>query len=401
MKTVFLQSAAQASGFSLRKLRFLFLLSTLGISHSFHSQVNTPHQLNNGVQAPSSPRKIQIAILFDTSGSMDGLIEQAKTTIWQIVNAASNLRYGDAAPTLEIALYDYGNTTISNPTYVRKQVDLISDLDSISGKLFGLFTNGGDEYCGAVIESSLNELKWSSDPQDLRIVYIAGNEPFNQGPSDYKKVLKDAAGKNIIVNTIYCGPYDQGVQEFWYDASLVSQGNYFNIDANRDVVSIETPYDGDINKYNDSLNTTYMGYGSSGRYRMDKQAEEDNNAFSKGAGIKAERAVSKSSENYSNSSWDILDAEKEGRVKLDEMKEEELPKELQGKTKAEQQQILDEKRAAREKYQGTINQLAQKRSEYINEEKKKRALESGQEDLGTSIINSMNKYASENGYQTK
>lgn len=400
MKTVILQPALQATGFSFQKLRFLFLLSTLFVSHYSHSQVNPPHVHNPGIQAPNSPRKIQIAILFDTSGSMDGLIEQAKTTIWQIVNAASNLRYGDAAPTLEIALYDYGNTTISNATYVRKQVDLISDLDSISGKLFGLFTNGGDEYCGAVIESSLNELKWSTDPQDLRIIYIAGNEPFNQGPADYKKVLKDATSKGVIVNTIYCGPYDQGVQEFWYDASLVSQGNYFNIDANRDVVAIETPYDRDINSYNDSLNTTYMGYGSNGYYRMQKQAEEDNNAFSKGAGTKADRAASKASENYSNGSWDLLDAEKEGRVQLDSLKTEELPKELQGKTKAEQQKIIDEKRADRERYQGEINELAQKRSEYINEEKKKRALESGQEDLGTSIINSMNKYASENGYKT-
>lgn len=367
-----------------------------------YAQVQQPAVINPGVSAPppTTAKKIQIAILFDTSGSMDGLIEQAKTTIWQIVNAASQLRVDGATPKLEIALYDYGNTTISNQRYVRKQVDLISDLDSISGKLFGLFTNGGDEYCAAVIEDAMKELNWSTDPQDLKIIYIAGNEPFNQGPADYKVILKDAAAKGIIVNTIYCGPYDQGVREFWYDGALLSQGNYFNIDSNREAFSIETPYDKDINTYNDSLNGTYMGYGSSGRYRMEKQAEEDNNAGSKGASNVSERAISKSSANYDNGSWDIVDAQKRKDFKLDDLKEEELPEELKGKTREEQEKIIAEKAAKRANYQDNINELAKKRSEFIQAEKEKRALESGQEDLGTSIIKSMNASAEKQGYTT-
>jgi hypothetical protein len=367
-----------------------------------YAQVQQPAVINPGVASPppTTAKKIQIAILFDTSGSMDGLIEQAKTTIWQIVNAASQLRVGGATPKLEIALYDYGNSTIANQRYVRKHVDLISDLDSISGKLFGLFTNGGDEYCGAVIEDAMAELNWSTDPQDLKIIYIAGNEPFNQGPADYKVVLKNAATKGIIVNTIYCGPYDQGVREFWYDGALISQGNYFNIDSNREAFSIETPYDKDINTYNDSLNTTYMGYGSAGEYRMEKQVNEDNNAGSKGVSNKSERAVSKSNANYDNSGWDLIDAQKQKDFKLDDLKQDELPKELQGKTREEQEKIIAEKAANRSKYQENINELAKKRSEFIQVEKEKRALESGQEDLGTSIIKSMNVSAEKQGYTT-
>jgi hypothetical protein len=367
-----------------------------------YAQVQQPAVINPGVASPqpTTAKKIQIAILFDTSGSMDGLIEQAKTTIWQIVNAASQLRVDGATPKLEIALYDYGNSTIANPRYVRKHVDLISDLDSISGKLFGLFTDGGDEYCGAVIEDAMAELNWSADPQDLKIIYIAGNEPFNQGPADYKVVLKNAATKGIIVNTIYCGPYDQGVREFWYDGALISQGNYFNIDSNREAFNIETPYDKDINTYNDSLNTTYMGYGSAGEYRMEKQAKEDSNAGLKGAYNVSERAVSKSNANYDNASWDLIDAQKQKEFKLDDLKEDELPKELQGKTREEQEKIIAEKAANRSKYQDNINELAKKRSEFIQVEKEKRALESGQEDLGSSIIKSMNVSAEKQGYTT-
>ena len=378
------------------------LFTTCLIALTASSQIQPVAVLQPGVAiAPENPRKIQIAILFDTSGSMDGLIEQAKTTIWQIVNAASDLRIGDAAPLLEIALYDYRNSTIANATYVRQHVNLINDLDSISGKLFALSINGGDEYCAAVIEDALANLQWSTDPNDLKIIYIAGNEPFNQGPVDYKKILKDAANRNIIVNTIYCGPYDQGVTELWYDGALVSQGNYFNIDSDREAFHVDTPYDKEINSYNDSLNTTYMGYGESGKYRAQKQTEEDSNAGKKGAGVASERAESKAKSNYKNSSWDLVDAKKENTLKLEELKDEDLPDDLKGKTLEEKEKIIAEKSEERARYQATINELAQKRSEFINEEKKKHALESGQEDLGTSIIKSMNTSAEKMGYKIK
>ena len=37
--------------------------------------------------------KIQVAILLDTSGSMQGLIEQAKSRLWNIVNTLTTLKY--------------------------------------------------------------------------------------------------------------------------------------------------------------------------------------------------------------------------------------------------------------------------------------------------------------------
>jgi len=61
---------------------------------------------------PNSQRKIQVAILFDTSNSMDGLIDQAKSRIWTIINDLSGLRHQGQVPTIEIALYDYGNSSL-------------------------------------------------------------------------------------------------------------------------------------------------------------------------------------------------------------------------------------------------------------------------------------------------
>ena len=44
------------------------------------------------------------------------------------------------------------------------------------------------EYCGTVIQDALDQLPWSPSPRDLKVVFIAGNEPFSQGPVDFRKV---------------------------------------------------------------------------------------------------------------------------------------------------------------------------------------------------------------------
>jgi len=49
--------------------------------------------------------KIQVALLLDTSNSMDGLIEQAKSRLWNIVNTLTTLKYNGQTPNIEISLY--------------------------------------------------------------------------------------------------------------------------------------------------------------------------------------------------------------------------------------------------------------------------------------------------------
>lgn len=344
-------------------------------------------------------RKVQVAILFDTSNSMDGLIDQAKTRIWSIINELSSLRFLGQTPLIEIALYDYGNSGLTaESNYIRQQVALTTDLDVISAKLFGLSTDGGDEFCGAVIQKSMQDLAWSNNQLDLKIIYIAGNEPFNQGSIAYKEVCNTAASKNIFVNTIYCGNHAQGIAEFWKDCATISKGDYFNIDSDQTVVQIATPYDNDINQYNDSLNKTYYGYGSLGQSKKSNQLSEDANAESQSPSSKTERSIVKSKEVYSNASWDIIDAVDKDGKDITKMTEEELPTEFQGKTAEEKTALIEEKKKERELYQEKINTLAKNRQEFIAEEMKKQADGVKQDDFGTSVNESLLKKATELGY---
>ena len=144
-------------------------------------------------------------------------------------------------------MYEYGNDGLSSEEgYIRLITPLTNDLDKISEELFKLKTNGGSEYCGTVISEAIKDLKWNKSTNQYKVIFIAGNEPFNQGEKDYKEACKSAISKGIIVNTIYCGSYDEGVQSFWKEDTKLADGKYINIDSDQQIVHIETPFDNEL-----------------------------------------------------------------------------------------------------------------------------------------------------------
>ncbi|MBU2019857.1 MAG: VWA domain-containing protein, partial [Bacteroidetes bacterium] len=313
------------------------LIASLFVSFNLFAQP-TPNIQAVDASNPNG-RKIQLAILFDASGSMNGLLNQAKSRIWNIVNELSTYSFNGIAPNLEIALYDYGkDSNEPKKNYVRRLTNFTNDLDLISSNLFSITTNGGSEFCGAVIETSCTELNWSRNSNDLKMIYIAGNEPFNQGPIDYRKVIPQALEREIFVNTIYCGPYQQGIKEFWYEGASLGGGAYFNIDSDQRIKQVPTPYDEQINVYNDSLNKTYVGYGSQAAVRKSAQLAEDANAASLSEENKTERVIAKSKSVYKNESWDLVDGNQTGKMKISEINDSELPSDFKGLTDEEKEE---------------------------------------------------------------
>ena len=144
---------------------------------------------------------IKVALLLDTSGSMNGLIKPSKSaTMGNCKRTLLRKMWAQKKPNLEIALYEYGNDRLaSRKGYIRKVLHFSNDLDEISERLFSLTTNGGSEYCGQVIQTSLNELEWGKNKRDLKMIFIAGNEPFTQGKINYKDAITNAKEKNITI----------------------------------------------------------------------------------------------------------------------------------------------------------------------------------------------------------
>lgn len=340
---------------------------------------------------------VQMAILLDTSGSMSGLIDQARTELWAIVNEFIFAKRNGQEPELQVALYEYGKSSLPRKEgYIRMIVPFTTDLDKVSEELFALKTNGGDEYCGWVIKEATQSLKWSNSPDDLKVIFIAGNEPFTQGPVDYRQVCKAAVAKGIVVNTIHCGSTKAGLDGKWKDGAVLADGQYLNIDQSRKAIHVAAPQDKQIAELGIKLNDTYIAYGRKGNVYLERQKAQDNNAAAASKEAALTRAMTKSSLHYRNELWDLVDAVNANKVKLEDIKEEDLPEKMRKMNKEEKNAYIKAKAKQRMDIQQKIQVLNEQRKKFVAEEMKKRQLQG--HTLGSAVIKAVRDQAKEKNF---
>jgi len=354
----------QLTSFSVHLIILLSLMSSV-----FYLPLKASSDDNQLQDKPVARQKIMLALLLDTSNSMDGLIDQAKSQLWTIVNELAAAKCTDGEhPEIKIALFEYGNDGIpAAEGHIRMVVNLTDDLDAISEKLFMLSTKGGDEFCGQVINKSITKLDWTNSKADLKMIFIAGNEPFTQGSINYNTACNLARDKDIVVNSIFCGQYDEGIRTSWKRGADLTGGSYMSIEQNRKTVYINTPYDDKISHLNEALNDTYIFYGSKGREKKEMQKTQDTNAQVYGQSNAVKRAISKSSHVYKNSSWDLVDAAKDDESILEDVKTENLPDNMKSMSLAERKKYVNSQSEKRQAIKSEIQKLNIKRKQYITE----------------------------------
>ena len=383
----------------MKSILTLVLFGLLGLNTSYSAAVDPNTDASETQLCQKSKamhnNKVQIALLLDTSNSMDGLINQAKAQLWDIVNEFTYARCTHRiSPRLEISLYQYGNNELSSREgYIQQVLAFSNDLDEISQKLFSLTTNGGEEYCGEVIHTSIEQLDWNKNPDGLRLIFIAGNEPFTQGRLNYKDAVSQAKEMDIVVNTIFCGDYQQGIQTEWQKGAQLTGGEYMAIDHNQEIVHVPTPYDEIIIRLNKRLNNTYISYGYEGTARMANQSVQDANAMELEEAVAVKRAVSKSSGYYKNSSWDLVDAADEDDFDVGKVERKHLPSELQSKSDKELAEHIEAKKAERDQIQEEIRELDAKRKEFLAKNQKEQ-----QGELESAMLNAIKKQASRKNF---
>ena len=102
-------------------LSFILIFTIIGSANAHFSPKPTVKKAN-----------IQVALLLDTSNSMDGLIDQAKSQLWKMVNKLASSKKDNQTPNIELALYEYGNDRLfADEGYIRHVVPLTKDLDLV------------------------------------------------------------------------------------------------------------------------------------------------------------------------------------------------------------------------------------------------------------------------------
>jgi hypothetical protein len=328
----------------------------------------------------AAPRAIDLVLCLDTSNSMDGLIDSAKIKLWDVVNELARLR---PTPDLRVALYSYGNDNYSPVSgWVRKELDLTTDLDDVYKALNTLRTRGGTELVARVTKSALLEQPWSATPGALRLVFVCGNEGVDQ---DREVTLDQAAGlalsRGVVINTIYCGRGDSHEARGWSMFADKCAGKALNIDQSRAVKEVvaRTEFDDQILKLGDDLGRTYLAYGGEGKARLENQREQDANAAkaapaAPGAGASAAlgRAAAKAGDLYRNSRWDLIDKMKDDKsFDLAKLPEADLPDELKKLPTGERAAYVQKKADERAALQKQITDLTAQRQRKLDTDRAK------------------------------
>ena len=298
-------------------------------------------------EKPASKRpRVEIVFCLDTTGSMGGLIEGAKAKIWSICNQIAS---GKPVPDLKVGLVAFRDR---GDEYITKVFDLTDDLDAIHGHLKTFKAAGGGDIPESVnqaLDDAVNKVKWSTDAKTLRIIFLVGDAPPHMDyPDDvkYPVTCKKAAERGIIINTVQCGT-DADCTKAWKDICVKAEGSFVQIPQDggvRQVVS--TPYDKRLGEINREMAETTLVFGDKGK--KDADAKKVDEAKALPAAPAADRAAF-GGKGGRAASYDLLDCIKEKRVKLEELKDEQLPKELQGMTLEKRKAYLgelDKKRTA-------------------------------------------------------
>lgn len=334
--------------------------------------------------------KVQVAILLDVSGSMDGLIDQAKAQLWNMVQTMGKLRADShsLAPKIDIALYEYGRSSNDvNKGYIKLLNNFGAGLDDVSQTLFSLTTNGGEEYCGEVITQAVSTLAWDADKNVYKVIFIAGNEDFLQGRIQFTEACTLAKEKNIIVNTIYCGDRLQGIKEHWNLGGECGNGSYTNINQNAVMQEIPTVYDDPIFTLNRKLNDTYLAYGANGSAKIMTQASVDEKSYHSNVSSALKRAEVKADKNlYKNDQWDLVDATIADSNFYKKVALDKLPAPMQNLSREELKNLINKNLKERKIIQQEILALSKKRSLFLQEHKAKNKT-SGEKTLQTEIEN--------------
>jgi Mg-chelatase subunit ChlD len=341
-----------------------------------------PVSINTSESATASPPRSTLEMVFvlDTTGSMGGLLEAAKQRIWGIVN---EVMQSSAHPAVRIGLVAYRDR---GDRYVTQVLPLTEDLDKVYTTLMDYHADGGGdgpEDVRSALADGVGKAGWAQAAPNLaQIVFLVGDAPPHDNYVDVPDTQTTAANavkKGMIVNTIQCG-IEGETTRVWKVIAQRGQGQYFAIAQGGGVQAIETPYDEQLGQLATKLGGTFVAYGfgagAEGELKRADIATEASSVETRVAAraptqAKAERALNKavSSDAYVG---DLLQNIENGSLKLEAVKQEDLPADLQKLAPAERQREIEKRLAERRDIRAQILSLSKQRDEFILAERKKK-----------------------------
>lgn len=313
-------------------------------------------------EAPKGKAAVDVVFIIDTTSSMGGLLEAAKTKVWAIANEIAK---GKPTPEIRMGLVAFRD---KGDTYVTQVTDLTKDLDRMYANLLALRPEGGGDGPEHVIQGlsdAASKVSWSKDSKTFKVAYLVGDAPAHEDYADAPKldaVVQELVKRGVVVNAIQCGSGGQAQEQFTRVARL-GEGRYAALAHDGGVAAADTPFDDRLSALSAKLDGTVLAFGARREATAASMASVRGMLAMAPAAAVAERASYKAGAGGSGfaAESDLLAAVEEKRVDLGRLKDEDLPADLRGKTEAEKKERLERTRKEREALKNQIAQVAKER----------------------------------------
>jgi Mg-chelatase subunit ChlD len=312
--------------------------------------------------------RIDVVFAVDTTGSMGGLLDGAKRTVWSI---ASHIREVDKNADVHVGLVAYKDL---GDVYVTKDFPLTSDVDAVFAELSTYTAEGGGdvpEDVDAALDDAVHKMAWRDGAK--KMIFLVGDAPpASRGEVPRFDVsARDAAGKGIMINTIRCGTASD-TAEAWQQIASIGTGEFSSIQQNGGVQQIATPYDQKMAELSHTIDTTAVIYGDAatrGAYegKMAVQAAAP-------AAVAADRAdyyaKAPAKKGGGRAKEDVVGGVATGSVAVESLDKDMLPADMKNKSTEEIKAEITERAAKRDAAQAELAKVSKERAEYLRAHEK-------------------------------
>jgi len=307
---------------------------------------------------------VDVVFAVDTTGSMGGLLDGAKRTVWSI---ATHIRKTDPSAELRIGLVAYRDV---GDDYVTRDFALTADLDAVFTELSSYRAAGGGdtpEDVDAALDVTLHKMRWRDDAKKL--VFLVGDAPpSSRGDVPRFDVLAREAGeRQIVINTIRCG-WDRDTELAWQQIASLGRGQFSTIQQDGGVQQVATPYDDKLAEVSARIDSTTVIVGDEGT-----RAEYGRNmaaAAAAPAPAKADRAMYYATKGGARGAGDLVGGVADGTMSVDKVAPSALPADLREMDAAALRLEIVRRTKVRGEAQAELSELAGKREAYLKAQTK-------------------------------
>lgn len=320
--------------------------------------------------------KIQVVFALDATGSMSGLIAAAKDKIWSI---AGSLAQTDDSLPIEIGLIFYRD---KGDAFITKKVPLTANLDDMYKELMQMEAKGGGDTPESVnqgLYEAVSQFAWNKDTAVYKAIFLVGDCPPHMDYREdvkYTESCKLAKQHDIIINTILMGSNEEA-KKIWKELSVCNGGSFVQMDMKVNDIVVSSPQDDSISMISDELDKQRIYYGTAAEKTMstEKLSKSEYISSNSSKEVKAKRVsynISKTGKETYYGKKELVNDYKNGIIKIEQLKDNELPLEMRNMTPEQRKKYLDEKLAQRAALEKRLEDLGKDRQEYIEKELAKR-----------------------------